>query len=124
MTQTPSLVRLLRPAVIVAALSGAVGLSHADEQQAEEFADIVLRIEGDRDYGEYLAGECVTCHQITGHSDGIPPIVGLPRDYFIRALFEYKTNVRSNEVMKLRVANLGNEEIASLAAYFSSLTPE
>ena len=70
-------------------------------------------------YGEYLAGECVTCHQQSGHADGIPSIVGLPRDYFIRALFEYKTNVRSNEVMKLRVTNLVNDEIAALAAYFS-----
>ena len=91
---------------------------------AREFADIVLAMEGDRDYGEYLAGECVTCHQESGHADGIPSIVGLPDDYFVRALFEYKTNVRSNEVMKLRVANLGNEEIAALAAYFSSLEPQ
>ena len=80
--------------------------------------------EGDPEYGEYLAGECVTCHQPSGHADGIPSIVGLPKDYFVRALFEYKTNVRSNEVMKLRVANLANEEIAALAAYFSGLEPQ
>ncbi len=91
---------------------------------ARGFADIVLSMEGDPDYGEYLAGECVTCHQATGHADGIPSIVGLPRAYFISALFEYKTNVRTNEVMKLRVANLENEEIAALAAYFSSLEPQ
>lgn len=90
---------------------------------ARSFTDIVLALEGDPDYGEYLSGECVTCHQITGHADGIPSIVGLPRDYFIRSLFEYKNNIRSNEVMKLRVANLANEEIAALAAYFGSLEP-
>ena len=88
------------------------------------FADIVLQMDGDPEFGEYLAGECVTCHQATGHADGIPSIVGLPKDYFVRALFEYRTNVRSNEVMKLRVANLANEEIAALAAYFSSLDPQ
>ncbi|MGJ8570035.1 MAG: c-type cytochrome [Hoeflea sp.] len=88
------------------------------------FADIVLQMDGDPDYGEYLAGECVTCHQATGHADGIPSIVGLPRDYFVTSLFEYLNNVRSNDVMKLRVANLGNEEIAALAAYFSSLDPQ
>lgn len=88
------------------------------------FTDIVLKIDGDPDYGEYLAGECVTCHQATGHADGIPSIVGLPKDYFVRSLFEYRTNVRSNEVMKLRVANLTNDEIAALAAYFSSLDPQ
>ena len=88
------------------------------------FADIVLQIDGDPEYGEYLAGECVTCHQATGHADGIPSIVGLPKEYFVTALFEYRTNVRSNEVMKLRVANLANDEIAALAAYFSSLDPQ
>jgi cytochrome c len=71
-----------------------------------------------------LSGDCVTCHQTTGQVAGIPSIVGLPKDYFIRAMFEYKTNVRSNEVMKLRVANLANEEIAALAAYFGSLQPK
>ncbi|GIL03479.1 MAG: hypothetical protein BroJett030_33780 [Alphaproteobacteria bacterium] len=93
----------------------------ADE--ATSFTDIVLKMKGDPEYGEYLAGECVTCHQQSGRADGIPSIVGLPAPYFIRALFEYKTNVRSNEVMKLRVQNLGNDEIAALAAYFSSLEP-
>lgn len=91
---------------------------------APGFTEIVLQIEGDPDYGEYLAGECVTCHQQSGRADGIPSIVGLPREYFIRSLFEYKTNVRDNEVMKLRVQNLGNEELAALAAYFSQLDPQ
>lgn len=91
---------------------------------AREFADIVLKIDGDPDYGEYLSGECVTCHQVSGHADGIPSIVGLPMEYFVRSLFEYRTNVRSNQVMKLRVEHLGNEEIAALAAYFSSLEPQ
>jgi len=94
------------------------------EGPATSFADIVLAMEGDPDYGQYLAGECVTCHQASGHADGIPSIVGLPRDYFVKALFEYKTNVRRNEVMKLRVANLANEEIAALAAYFERLEPQ
>jgi cytochrome c len=92
--------------------------------EPRSFTDIVLQIEGDPDYGGYLASECVTCHQASGHADGIPSIVGLPKDYFVKALFEYKTNVRSNEVMKLRMVNLGNEEIAALAAYFSGLEPQ
>ena len=98
--------------------------AHPTDRQAGSFADIVLAMQGDRAYGEYLSGECVTCHQVTGHADGIPSIVGVPRDYFVRALFEYKTNVRTNEVMKLRASNLGNEEIAALAEYFSTLTPQ
>lgn len=92
--------------------------------QVRELVDAVLQMEGDPDYGEYLAGECVTCHQASGDAAGIPPIVGLPKDYFVTALFEYSTDVRSNDVMKLRVANLTKEEIAALAAYYSSLDPQ
>lgn len=92
--------------------------------QARSLADIVLAMEGDRDYGEYLSGECVTCHRQSGAAGGIPPIVGLSKECFVQALFEYKINVRSNEVMKLRVVNLANEEIAALAAYFESLEPK
>jgi len=91
---------------------------------APGFTAEILSIDGDPDYGEYLAGDCVTCHQPSGAAEGIPSIVGVPKDYFIRALVEYKTNVRTNEVMKIRVQNLGNEEIAHLAAYFASLEPQ
>jgi len=91
---------------------------------APGFTEEILKIEGDSEYGEYLSGDCVTCHQITGQVEGIPSIVGVPSDYFIRALVEYKTNVRTNEVMKNRVVNLSNEEIAALAAYFGGLEPQ
>ena len=91
---------------------------------APSFATDILKIEGDPEYGEYLSGDCVTCHQVSGQADGIPSIVGVPEDYFVRALVEYKTNVRVNEVMKNRVANLTNEEIAALAAYFKTLEPQ
>ena len=96
----------------------------AESTAPTSFTDIILAIEGDRDYGAYLAGECVTCHQADGHAGGIPPIAGLPRAAFIRALLEYRTNIRLNEVMKLRALALGDEEIAALAAYFASLRPE
>jgi cytochrome c len=92
--------------------------------QASNLVDIVLAIKGDKEYGEYLSGDCVTCHQLSGHTEGIPSIVGLPRDYFVQSLLGYKINVRSNEVMKLRANNLANEDIAALAEYFGSLTPK
>ncbi|WP_436643400.1 c-type cytochrome [Microbaculum sp. FT89] len=89
-----------------------------------EMATAVLEIEGDPAYGEYLASECVTCHQPSGRAEGIPSIVGWPKDAFIRALFEYKTNVRSHQVMRMITTNLGNEEVAALAAYFEKLEPQ
>jgi cytochrome c len=81
----------------------------------------VLSIDGDAAYGEYLGGECFTCHQQSGNAYGIPPIVGLPTDYAVQALVEYKLGVRSNDVMKLMTVRLSDEEIAALAAYFSAM---
>lgn len=88
---------------------------------ATEIGAAAMAIEGDPAYGEYLAAECLTCHQATGEADGIPGIVGWDRKSFIRALFEYKTNVRTHQVMQLMTTNLGDEEIAALAAYFETL---
>ena len=78
---------------------------------------------GDVAYGEYLASQCVTCHRTDVFSETIPAIVGLPIDYFIQALREYRIGARENEVMRAVSNALGDEEIASLAAYFGSLDP-
>lgn len=86
-----------------------------------EMGAAAMALEGDPAYGEYLSGECVTCHQASGMSDGIPGIVGWPKEDFIRALFEYKTNVRIHPVMQMVTGNLGDEEIAALAVYFNQL---
>lgn len=95
----------------------------ATAAEVERLTSDILSLDGDPAYGEYLGGECVTCHQRSGASDGIPPITGLPVDYAVRALVEYKLGIRGNEVMKLMTARLDEEEIAALAAYFAGLEP-
>ncbi|MFK7992650.1 MAG: hypothetical protein AB8B87_00835 [Granulosicoccus sp.] len=79
----------------------------------------VLDIEADRDYGEYLAGECMTCHQPDDHSGRVPPIHKLTPDYFVNALLEYQNGVRSNQVMRSVAGALGAEELAALSAVFA-----
>lgn len=79
---------------------------------------------GDREFGEFLAGECVTCHQISGSYDGIPPIIGWPEATFIHAMEDYRDRTRPNEVMQSIAGRYSDEEIAAMAAYFGSLTPE
>lgn len=81
----------------------------------------VLAIEGDIEYGEYLASECTTCHQANGTNDGIPSIVGWETDDFATAMHAYKEKHRDNPVMQLVTGRLSNDEIAALAAYFRSL---
>lgn len=81
----------------------------------------ILAIEGDVEYGEYLASECKTCHQASGDNDGIPNIVGLPTDNFATAMHAYRAEFRENPVMQLVTKRLNDEEIAALAAYFRDL---
>jgi cytochrome c553 len=78
---------------------------------------------GDRALGQYLSSECVTCHQLSGRFDGIPPIVGWPEDSFVEIMNEYKTKKRNHAVMQTIVGRLSPDEIAALAAYFGSVAP-
>lgn len=84
-------------------------------------AAAVLAIEGDVEYGEYLASECTTCHQVNGTNDGIPSIVGWETDDFVTAMHAYKEKHRDNPVMQMVTGRLSNDEIAALAAYFKGL---
>ena len=75
-------------------------------------------------YGEYLAGECVTCHR-SGSSEGsIPNIAGVNAKIIASALHSFQTKERENKVMQLVAERLDNEQIASLAVYFASLSSE
>jgi cytochrome c len=79
---------------------------------------------GDRALGEYLSSECVTCHQLSGRYQGIPPIVGWPDKTFVEIMDEYRIKKRDNQVMQTIAGRLSNEEIAALAAFFGSVKPK
>ena len=79
---------------------------------------------GDRALGEYLSSECVTCHQLSGRYQGIPPIVGWPEQSFVEIMDEYRSKRRANPVMQTIAGKFTVEEIAALAAYFGSLKPK
>lgn len=81
----------------------------------------ILAIRGDPEYGEYLSGECKTCHQASGRNDGIPSITLWPEENFVVAMHAYKRKLRPHPVMQMIAGRLSNEEIAALAAYFATL---
>ncbi|WP_420793474.1 c-type cytochrome [Roseinatronobacter alkalisoli] len=81
----------------------------------------VLAIRGDREWGEYLASECLTCHQRDGAAMGIPSITHWPEDRFVAAMHAYKEGLRPHSVMQNVARRLDNEEIAALAAYFATI---
>lgn len=103
--------------------------SYTEDEIKELAADFdldpqVFFVEGDPEYGEYLAGECTICHQASGDYDGIPGIVRWDAVDFTLAMQEYKTKQREHPAMQMIAGRLGDEEIASLAAYFEQLQEE
>lgn len=75
----------------------------------------------DAEYGAYLAGECVTCHRPEGPGEGIPNIAGLEAETIASLLLAYKGGEIDHDAMRLIASRLDDEQIASLAVYFSSL---
>ena len=89
---------------------------------AVENIDAILA-KADPGYGEYLSGECVTCHHQAGKDKGIPAIQGLEAETFITIIYAYKTGELENKVMQLVSRRLDDEQIVSLAVYFAGLEP-
>ncbi|OED39425.1 hypothetical protein AB833_15925 [Chromatiales bacterium (ex Bugula neritina AB1)] len=111
-----------RRSVLVIWLLDATADANSTESTAiRDDVKAVLSQEADADYGEYLAGECLTCHKAEGSAGGVPSIVGLPAERFVRAILDYRNGTRTNQVMGLMAGNLADAEIAALALYFSTL---
>ena len=72
-------------------------------------------------YGEYLSGECVTCHSQNGVDKGIPAINGLDAEVFATVMHAYKVGDMEHPVMQMVAGRLDGEQIASLAVYFAAL---
>ncbi len=81
----------------------------------------ILSIQGNPQYGAYLASECTTCHRSDGVDAGIPSITSWPVDDFVITLQAYKNGKRVHPAMQMIATRLSDEEIASLAAYFRDL---
>ena len=87
------------------------------------FSDQEILSGADIDYGEYLSGECVTCHNKDGLDRGIPSIIGLDADVFVALMLAYKSKDMENPVMQMIAGKLDDNQIGSLALYFSKLNP-
>ncbi len=73
-------------------------------------------------YGEYLSGECVTCHSQKGVDKGIPVINGLDAEVFATVMHSYKAGDILHPVMQMVAGRLDSEQIASLAVYFATVS--
>ncbi len=87
------------------------------------FSEENILADADIEYGEYLAGECVTCHHKAGLNQGIPSINGLDADVFVALMIAYRSKEMENPVMQMIAGRLDDNQIGSLALYFSKLEP-
>ncbi len=71
--------------------------------------------------GREKAAVCVACHGADGNSptDAFPKLAGQNEGYLIKQLTEFKSGMRKNAIMMPLVAQLSEQDIADLSAYFA-----
>lgn len=78
---------------------------------------------GDPQAGQDLSATCAACHGQDGKSimPMYPVIAGQYEDYLVHALQGYRSGARRNAIMAGFAAQLSDDDIDNLAAYYASL---
>jgi cytochrome c553 len=79
---------------------------------------------GDVKSGRQKALQCQACHGLDGQSTlpAAPNLAGQNEAYVVKTLKDFRGGARRNEMMSLAAANLTDQDIADLAAYYSAVT--
>jgi cytochrome c553 len=80
-------------------------------------------IAGDPALGRKVAAKCQVCHGLDGQSKNpeAPHISGQVERYIIKALKRYQSGEREDPQMSMIVKQLKDEDLANVAAYYSSI---
>jgi cytochrome c553 len=78
--------------------------------------------QGDPAAGQAKSALCATCHGADGNSQLAinPKLAGQSASYIVKQLNDYKSGARSNATMAAMVASLSDEDMADIAAWYSS----
>jgi cytochrome c553 len=81
--------------------------------------------EGDAAAGRKAAETCLGCHAVEGYFNvyptyHVPRVGGQSAAYIESALKAYRDGGRKHDTMNANSANLSDEDIANIAAYFAS----
>lgn len=92
---------------------------------AAAIGSTVVLAEGDAAVGRKKAETCLGCHSIPNLENTypmyrVPKVAGQHADYIESALKAYKDGTRPHKTMRANAMNLSDEDIADIAAYFSS----
>lgn len=82
--------------------------------------------DGDPLAGRKKAETCFGCHGVAGYDNAypnypVPKLGGQHAEYIVSALKEYKSDKRWHPTMQSQAANLSEQDMADIAAYFDSL---
>ena len=82
---------------------------------------IATRAGGDPDAGKQKAQLCAACHGPDGNSVNAmwPNLAGQGTEYLRKQMLDFRSQKRINDQMSPMVANLSDDDIADLAAYFA-----
>jgi len=103
---------LLSLALPIAALGAE---TNASKSGAGEF--------GDSEAGRQIANQvCAVCHGTDGNSplSANPNLAGQHAEYLYKQLVEFKSGARANAIMAGMVANLSDDDMRNLAAYYTA----
>ncbi|WP_202844650.1 c-type cytochrome [Luteimonas saliphila] len=73
--------------------------------------------------GQATGQSCIDCHGADGNApldDSYPKLGGQYYDYLEHAIVQYRDGKREHALMSQQAANLSDQQIADLAAYFAS----
>ena len=78
---------------------------------------------GDPAAGRKKAQQCQACHGIDGVAKlpDAPNLAGQNEVYLVKAMHDFRTGTRKNEVMSVLAPTLGNQDILDLAAWYASI---
>lgn len=81
--------------------------------------------EGDPTAGRVKAETCLGCHGIPGYKNvyptyNVPKLGGQYAEYIVSSLKAYRDGTRPHGTMHSQVADLTDEDMADIAAYFES----
>ena len=125
-------IALLATSAVVAGCGGSdTSADHSGAEPAARASSSAGLPEGHVDAGEQRATtrnektgqSCVDCHGKGGNApiDPTYPLLGGQyRDYLAHALQRYRDGERANAIMASQAADLSDQEIADLAAYFAA----
>lgn len=89
------------------------------------FTALPAHAAGDVERGAILASACLGCHGIPGYRNAypsyrVPKLGGQHEDYIKLGLSGYKNKSRQHTTMQAQTADLSDQDMQDLAAYFSA----